>query len=189
MDYNKLSKEVHQNAENKGFWKQVKSDEHCLTLVFTEICEAVEADRKNKRADKSAFLNIKGKERNSVFPKMFNRDTTNAAFVQHVKDTIEDELADAMIRLLDLAGHLQIDFTKLPDCRYYRAFPRFSFTENAFALIKGLSKEQIGIEKRIQFGLHYLSTWAKELDIDLSFHVTEKMMYNQTREMMHGKLY
>lgn len=69
MDYNKLSKEVHQNAENKGFWKQVKSDEHCLTLVFTEICEAVEADRKNKRADKSAFLNIKGKERNSVFPK------------------------------------------------------------------------------------------------------------------------
>lgn len=184
MDYNKLSKEVHQNAQNKGFWNEKKSSQHCLTLVITELSEAIEADRKNSRS------NIKAYKLNKSLVGAFKKSCFNkASFLKNIKGTVEEELADAMIRLLDLAGYLQIDFTKLPECRYYRVFSRFSFTENVFALIKGLTKEQIGIEKRIQFGLHYLSTWANELNIDLAFYVNEKMLYNQTREMMHGKKY
>jgi len=93
------------------------------------------------------------------------------------------------IRLADLAWELGVDFDKMQPCRYYRAFDRFSFTENAFALIKGLSKDKIGIEKRIQFGLCFIECWAKQHGVNLEWHITQKMKYNQTREVMHGKKY
>lgn len=189
MNYNELSKQAHQSAVSKGFWDDQRSEEHFLTMVFTEVAEAVEADREGKRANIPMYLNVRDRENRGVLQKMFNRDTTNAAFVQHVASTLEDEFADIMIRLFDLAGQLQIDFDKLSPCRYYRAFSRFSFTENVFALIKGLCRDQIGIEKRIQFALNYVENWAAALNIDLSFHVTEKMKYNASRGFLHGKSY
>ena len=64
-----------------------------------EIAEALEADRKNKRADLSAFFD---KEPCEIFP-------FREKFEVHVKDTFEDELADATIRLLDLSTALGID--------------------------------------------------------------------------------
>lgn len=61
-------------------------------------------------------------------------------------------MADVAIRLGDLAGALGVDFDKMNPCKYHRAFDKFTFTENAFALTKGLCRDIIGIEKRIQFG-------------------------------------
>ncbi|MBS7401664.1 MAG: hypothetical protein KIG16_04080, partial [Eubacteriales bacterium] len=110
-------------------------------------------------------------------------------FERYIKNTMEDEMADIVIRLADLAGALGIDFTKMQPCRYYRAFSKFSFTENAFALCKGLSKDAIGIEKRIQFGLDFITKWAQELNIELAFFVAQKMRYNKMRPYRHGKQY
>lgn len=89
----------------------------------------------------------------------------------------------------DKAGALGIDFSKMNPCRYYRAFAKFSFTENAFALCKGLSRDVIGIEKRIQFGIFYIREWAKSLDIDLDWHIAQKMRYNENRPIRHNKRY
>lgn len=69
------------------------------------------------------------------------------------------------------------------------AFDKFTFTENAFALTKGLCRDIIGIEKRIQFGLEYVTKWAKSINIDLDWHIDEKMKYNATRPPKHGKAY
>ena len=96
---------------------------------------------------------------------------------------------DVAIRLFDLAGALGIDFEKMKPCRYYRAFDKFSFTENAFALCKGLSRDVIGIEKRIQFGLHYVEKWIQFLGIDLAWHIKQKMKYNESRPSLHNKKY
>ncbi len=85
--------------------------------------------------------------------------------------------------------HIQdFDFHVQP-CRYFRAYDKFSFTENAFALCKGLSRDVIGVEKRIQFGLHYVENWTKTLGIDLSWHIKQKMRYNENRQILHGKKY
>ncbi len=111
------------------------------------------------------------------------------AFEKWIKNALEDEFADIYIRLADLAGALGIDFDKMQPCRYYRAFDRFSFTENAFALIKGLSKDRIAIEKRIQFGMGFIEDWTKQHGVNLEWHIAQKMKYNQSREIMHGKKY
>lgn len=177
MNYNKLAEKAHENAVKHGFWETKVSNEHCLMLVITEIAEMVEADRKGIDADIEAF------------EKYESRIAFDENFERHIKNTLEDEMADIAIRLFDLAGALGVKFDKMLPCRYYRAYSKFSFTENAFALSKGLCRDSIGIEKRIQFGLEYVTKWAKSINIDLDWHIDEKMKYNATRPLKHGKAY
>lgn len=173
MNYNELSRKVHANAVKHGWWNNKLSNEHCLMLVLTEIAETVEADRKNDRADKYNYL----------------AERSEMAFEKYIKDSVEDEFADIAIRLFDLAGALGIDFDKMNKCRYHRAFDKFSFTENAFGLCKGLSRDIIAIEKRILFGIEYVRNWAGALNIDLSWYIDMKMKYNENRPFMHNKKY
>lgn len=177
MNYNELKEKAHSNAVNHGFWKERLSNEHCLMLVITEVAELVDADRKGLTA-------VTGLHETLIAAHGFKWFYQN-----YVKGTIEEEFADVAIRLLDLAGALGVDFDKMQPCRYFRAYNKFSFTENAFALCKGLSRDVIGIEKRIQFGLHYVENWTKALGIDLYWHIKQKMKYNESRPSMHNKRY
>lgn len=122
MNFNKLAKESHANAVKHGFWEKRESNEHCLMLVVSEIGEMVEAHRAGKRANLEAY----------------NEPLLGgcAPFTSFIKDTLEDEMADVAIRLGDLAGALGVDFDKMNPCKYHRAFDKFTFTENAFALPK-----------------------------------------------------
>ena len=174
MNYNNLAQEAHENAVKHGFWETKVSNEHCLMLVITEIAEMVEAHRVNRKANTTAYNEMPNKQ---------------IGFEHFIKNTMEDEMADIVIRLADLAGALGVDFTKMQPCRYYRAFGMFSFTENAFALCKGLSKDTIGIKKRIQFGLDYAFNWAHYNGIDLAAYIEAKMRYNIMRPIRHGKKY
>lgn len=68
-------------------------------LIVSELSEALEALRYNKRADIEAFhIDTLGE---SEFSKV--------AFESHVKDSFEDEISDALIRLFHLCGLLGID--------------------------------------------------------------------------------
>lgn len=207
MNYNELKEKAHSNAVKHGFWENRLSNEHCLMLVITEVGELVEADRKGITARKLKFekalsygsylrtLAIYGydtKEKAEQYMlyddwkrQKFNHD----CFRENIKDSFEDEFADVAIRLLDLAGALGVDFDKMKPCRYYRAYNKFSFTENAFGLVKGLSRDVISIEKRIQFGLVYVTNWAHSLGVDLAWYIEQKMMYNESRPPLHGKKY
>ena len=174
MNYNKLAEEAHENAVKHGFWETKVSNEHCLMLVITEIAEMVEAHRVSRKASTAAYNEMLNKQ---------------IGFEKFIKNTMEDEMADIVIRLADLAGALGVNFDKMLPCRYYRAFGKFSFMENAFALCKGLSKDVIGIEKRIQFGLDYAFNWAHYNGIDLAAYIEAKMRYNIMRPIRHGKKY
>ena len=98
---NKLRDEVHENAKNKGFWDNQRETGTLLMLCVSELAEAMEADRKDRYADleliekdKEDFIDFKWSFENSI------------------KDTFEDELADTIIRILDLCGAKGIDIEK-----------------------------------------------------------------------------
>ena len=74
-------------------------------------------------------------------------------------------------------------------CRYHRAFDKFDFAENAFALCKGLARDVIGVEKRIQFGIEFVKNWTESLYIGLPWHIEKKMQYNANRPIRHNKGY
>lgn len=191
MNLNKLRDEVHTNAVAKGFWDEQLSDEHYLMLVITELSEAVEADRKGKRADRVLFLdNINTPQPNPSAHWMY-------CFDLFIKDTVEDELADAFIRLLDLFGArgVSLDDDALDKCTiedYADNYRDRSFTESIFHIISFISDNIISIcfsAFAPEMLMLDILGFAKHLNIDLMWHVEQKMKYNQSRERLHGKKY
>jgi len=101
---NDLAMEIYQNNKEKGFHEMIHEFGTYISLIHSELSEAVEAHRKKKRADMDMFSQALWMEKNPGQGEIFKN-----AFELYIKDTIEDELADAIIRLLDLSATLDID--------------------------------------------------------------------------------
>jgi hypothetical protein len=193
MNLNKLRDRAYKTACEHGFHDEELSNEHCLCLVISELMEAVEADRKGKY-----FKGI------LTFEREFNRYSAlveeekrfKCSFERHVKDTVPDELTDAVIRLLDLCGLRKIDIEDFTEEMLYDAEESCNdetFTESIYAI------STIPIRYEYEYGyllggqlnsmLLAIFGLAKHLDIDLIWHINQKMRYNELRENKHGKRY
>jgi len=113
------AKQVHKDNKQKGFWDKEREVGTLLMLATSELAEALEADRKGRYTGKIVSEDKEKEE----FPQWFE---------QNIKDTFEDEMADTVIRILDICG---------------------------------------------------------AMDIDLEWHINQKLKYNRTREHMHSKAY
>lgn len=105
LDYLKVA--VNEHAVKNGFWDKPNIPEK-LMLIVSELSEALEADRTENRCTRNmdAVLGWVGD------------DSFKEYFENNVKDTFEDELADAFIRLLDLCTHLNIDLMKHAEAKH-----------------------------------------------------------------------
>lgn len=189
MNYYELAKEVHANAVDKGFHDKQHSNEHYFMLAITEVSEAVEAHRKGLTA--SVPDGIEDFPDKAFIP----------SFESHIKDTLEDELADTAIRLLDIYGGIIKKKEDTPDIteqvkeNYSHASDFFKelkeFTEWTFILVHDLSANPIMSTPllKIYNGLCTLICMAEHLGIDLERHIHLKMRYNATRPRLHGKKY
>lgn len=115
MNLNELRDRAYKTACNHGFHDEELSNEHCLCLVISELMEAVEADRNNKYADRKSFKDYYEDEEPH-----YNADF-KYSFEKYIKDCVEDEFADACIRLLDLAGLRNISIDDFPEEAIYGA--------------------------------------------------------------------
>lgn len=187
---NTLSKEVYQANKEKGFHDKEYSNEHLLCLVVGELMEAVEADRKGKTIKKY-------KGCGSKFSETFKGDNSFEQYFEFsIKDTVEDELADAVIRLLDLAGlrgleYLDITIEKVTENLGFTkdSFKNNSFAHIIYALIWTLYDDMISLEGRIALMISDIETICCHLNIDLWMHVELKLKYNKKRPHKHGKKY
>lgn len=183
MDLNKLRDQAYKSACEHGFHDEVYSISHYLCLIISELMEAVEADRKRDHADMDAYEKYEG------------RITFEENFVRHIKNTVEDELADACIRILDLFGaviwYSSIDLNKA--IKEYDSEPKdfFNlyalFTEKIYSLVLDICAYRFIVDLvRI---LKRIFILAGSLGIDIERHIELKMQYNQTRPRLHGKKY
>jgi len=102
MKINDTSKVIHTINVEKGFWENPRNKGELLMLVVSELAEALEADRKNRYTSIDVKkITALAKDENFIHE-----------FTSHVKDTFEDEIADAVIRLLDMSAGLGIDLEK-----------------------------------------------------------------------------
>ncbi len=113
LKLNEAAAKIHAAAVKKGFWDKPRETGTLLMLVNSELVEAMEADREDRFANLTVFDNavaqITALDNEVMFKKL--------AFEKHVKDTYEDEIADAMIRLLDLCGRKNIDIERHIDLK------------------------------------------------------------------------
>lgn len=102
---NELAAVIYDNNVKKGFYEEPVQTGTRLMLVTSELAEALEADRKNRYAGNiCAFY-----EPEETITVKDEHDNTKTVFETMVKDKFEDEIADAIIRLLDLSVHMNID--------------------------------------------------------------------------------
>lgn len=116
-----LDEQIHENMVAKGFYdmpstlfikllpiltpdemlffKKAVQDQRLL-LIISELVEAMEAGRKNRycKLNNDELLNLSNELDDELF---------KATFEKNVKDTFENEIADARIRLLDYSGYIK----------------------------------------------------------------------------------
>lgn len=120
LQLNDACKKQHQDVLDKGFTNFEVPN--LLMLIVSELGEALEADRKDKHATYQAFeYALKGIQ-NSPEPREDRERMYMRYFELHVKDTFEDEIADAFLRLMDLCGAYNIDIEKA--IRYKKEYNR-----------------------------------------------------------------
>lgn len=104
---NESAEIIYQNNKAKGFWDNERNVGELLMLVTSELGEAMEASRKDKYADWEGFeFELTDDDFHT------KEQARREAFRIFIKDSFEDEIADAVIRLLDLAHGLKIDLAR-----------------------------------------------------------------------------
>lgn len=102
-------KQAYEMAKNNGFWDAERNVPEMLMLVVSEVAEALEALRKDQRADpfiaELSYNDLKHLNDQS-------KELWKKSFEDSIKSTFEDEIADVAIRLFDLCGGLGIDLEK-----------------------------------------------------------------------------
>lgn len=183
MNLNELRDKAYQCAVAHGWHEENLSNEHFLCLVISELMEAVEEDRKDRHAKVEMFKEWQG---NSV---PLTEETRIRRFMEdfeaYIKDSVEDELADAIIRLLDYCGKFNFviddscsDSEAIED--FSRLFKKMTFTESIFHIVESISRFEI------QVGFLKIFGFCKQKAIDIFWYIEQKMKYNELRPYKHG---
>lgn len=185
---NALKEQAYKTAVEHGFHEDVNPDAFYLGLVMSEAGEAINADRKGLHAD------AKGFEEDEANGLPFAEN-----FKKNVKDSVEDEIADIVIRLLDLAG---LKGYELSFISYYqqnnhvflRELKECGLSGVLFQLMGSLS-DALDENCTGQGIIALLSVFSDCFGMftgcekDLWWFVEKKMRFNKQRPMLNGKKY
>ena len=187
---NRYAKDCHQRAVAKGFWDVPHSIGHSLMLAYGELHEAIEADRLGKWAklDHDTIDTLQRIE-GAIYVQ---------EFLRLVKDTVGDEIADAVIRLLDLLGWMTKDRalsekeveTDLGVSAFYIA-GEMTLADALWPILQEACChcDMYAHRTAILYSIKSLELLCDHLGIDLMTHIELKLKYNATRPAKHGKKY
>jgi hypothetical protein len=192
-----LRSEIYKVNEANGFWKDgtLRNFQEALMLVVTELSEAVEAHRKgrmfsiaHKQTPISELYLASGADKETSDPHWVN------VFKLMVKDTVEDELADAVIRLLDIIEGYKIsiptDLQALAEEDGYMPIPydrdEANFAATMFWLTNRITRVGVANWSTLCLVLVSITDLCEFMHIDILTHVKWKFKYNSTRGKMHG---
>lgn len=189
-DLNELRDKAYQCAVVHGWHEENLSDEHFLCLVISELMEAVDAERKGKHSKIGMFKEWQGNSiplTEETRQKRFKED-----FEAYIKDTVEDELADACVRLLDLAGLRKADLgeTNEDELRCSEGFFDWTFTESIFSIVCDITDldffDKYPFDAYLRASIRLIMGFAVKRNIDIFWHIEQKMRYNELRPYKHG---
>ena len=165
-DLNELANKCHEAAVNKGFYEPAQSDTMICLLIMTEWFEALEAHRKGIEAN------------------------IDLDFQTGIKDSVQDEIADTLIRLFDFAGYKGIKVFRLD---YVNDFVDFetSFSE-IVDVLNGIRKQRKHTTynfANVIKSINCILDFCIFMNIDIEYFIEKKLEYNATRPYKHGKKY
>lgn len=183
---NALKEQAYKTAVEHGFHEDVKPVVFYFGLVMSEAGEAINADRKGLHADAKGF---EEDEANGLpFAENFKR---------HIKDSVEDEIADIVIRLLDYAGFRRCELRLIAASRIEMgSFVKGEYlAADLFCLMGFLCDMPHSVDFELCLSL-LISIFSECFgmftgcdDKDLWWFVERKMKYNEQRPKLNGKKY
>lgn len=187
---NRYAKDFHERAVDKGFWDEPHSVGHYLMLAYGELHEAIEADRLDKWAKLDPdTIDTLHRIEGAIYVQEFLRE---------VKDTVEDEIADAVIRMLDLLWFIMVDGelsekeveTDLGVSAFYIA-GEMTLADALWPILQEACChcDMYAHRTAILYSIKSLELLCDHLGIDLMTHIELKLKYNATRPAKHGKKY
>lgn len=177
MNLNKFRDKAYQCAVAHGWHEEEKSHMHWLCLVISELMEAVESDRKGRHANVNMYHEIC----RSYIPSIPKKNGFIFAYEETIKGTVEEELADACIRIFDYAGVTEYD---LDDFDYNESdtddYSEMTFTEAMYNITNYIMGWDITVV------LDEIFAFCRDRNIDIFWHIEQKMKYNELRPYKHG---
>lgn len=172
-----LAEKIYQANVEKGFWDEDHPLPHCVMLVVCEVCELIEADRSARRYSEILCIEYLREE---AYPVVYEMD---------VKYTVEGELADVAMRLLDLIGRKKWNVGSWAHSYNRNFIAGKSLVEVCYSLVKTLVYAPDGIEFAVVNAFYIVLSVAEKARIDLVRHIEMKMKYNRYRPLKNGKIY
>lgn len=190
MDLSNYQARAYTIAKANGFHDEEHPLSHHLCLIITEIVEMVQADRKKKRI-------VMGAE---SLKRIWDNNNENATLIRKMYDeflcgTFEEEIADTIIRVCDLAQLLEATLIIDTDIEYIKTdVSRLQTTGFAFTLIQTITNRlyhsdiplllKVVVEQMMLFALSRGMTERGIFDA-----IEMKMEYNETRPRLHNCKY
>lgn len=175
---NILRDQAHKIAVAQGFHDEAKPDEHYLMMVITETAEAIDADRKGRKAYTSCYDN--------EIQNVQSDDDFRNLYTMYIKGTFEDELSDIAIRLLDFYGLKHVNLANIPlvSDEVAQAVRGKHTTLFMYGLISSIMDMPTSPAPFTD-----LYTYAYTLGINLYRFIQIKMRYNNMRPVRNGCKY
>lgn len=192
------AEQIHKNAIDKGFYPNgTRNLGELVMLCISELGEALEADRKNIVFPKEKITISKEIGSIDKFKNLLSslNEAFTSNFELYVKDTVEDELADEVIRVLDLMWWKEIPIIVFPPKMGGEMSDNFGqtlleITNLLTSSYQALSVNDVEAAKRtLNYAIFGTFKLAEKHNIDMMWHIQNKMRYNSLREKLHGKKY
>lgn len=193
MEINELKNRAYDIAVKHGWYDEEPSMVHLTMMVITEFGEIINADRNGVYAQRQVF------EENCNTSQVNPKTYWNFCFERFIKDTVEDEFADAVIRILSMAGQQKVTLPEEPyseehlaegvavsnaACACSPLGRPLTLPEEMFLLVSDLASDNP--DSSMGNILFTLLVIAKRRGIDIEWHIEQKMKYNELRPYKHG---
>lgn len=189
LNLNELAREAHQIAVEHGWWEKEPTFGELVALMHSELSEALEEYRAGNRIRP-------GQPTPMVYYSGGGYVATDTTKCCKKPEGIAVELADCIIRILDWAGHENVNmdriFFEVMEAHKDQPEEEQRFGEFISALHNLLSMAYCDADDRndrdIYMGLviYYILENMERAGVEMDAIIREKMEYNRTRPYRHG---
>lgn len=185
-----LSIAHHEAMTKKGFWSDFVPSETRFLLAMSELYEGFKASRK------------KGNTRIEVSITDLDNSDFVSFYEKHIKETVEEELADAVLRCVDYIAHYFIVPCEKDYDNLLYFFDKMRLANDCYVLSENRQKDYTSFLMKVnnnifsrtfvsidefEYLLEYVFDYCKLIDVDIYTHCLLKMKYNETRPYKHDK--
>ena len=182
---NELRDQVYKCACEHKFHEVERSADFWFEMIITELSEVVAADRNGRYGYIDLFKQQMIDGWDEYHSKIFEK---------YLKDSVGDEFADVIIRCLDFAGLKDIDVDHYDswlslDKEKEKGVFCWDIPEFCFPLNRIMTDYSLSEFAKINSLIKMVVEYCKVNDIDIFFHIEQKIKYNELRPRLNGKKY